>query len=178
MSLPTTDIQLLSDSPAGPLTFLEDEEMTVTIKLGNLGGVSDNISGDVTRNGTMTGNISTSLMSGVRRTFTSADTPSETGDYVYAFGGETIKAVSVSVCLPAFSIGASASSISQSIVDTEETLTVLVRVNNTGAAEGMYTKALTVDGTMLTMESVTVGPGSSGALTHTALIDDVDTYDP
>ncbi len=38
---------------------LEDEETTVTVKLGNLGGASGNISGDVTRNGTTVGNVST-----------------------------------------------------------------------------------------------------------------------
>ncbi len=177
VSSPTADIQLLSDSSASPSTLLEDEETTVTVKLGNLGGASGNISGDVTRNGTTVGNVSTSLASGAQRTFTFTDTPPGTGDYVYAFGGETIETVSVSARLPAFSIDAGASSISQSTVDTEETFTVSVRVNNTGTAEGTYTKALTADGTTLATESVTVGPGSSGTLTYTVSIDDAGTYD-
>ncbi|MFC7131083.1 PGF-pre-PGF domain-containing protein [Haloferax chudinovii] len=174
---PTADIQLLGDSSASPTSLLEGEETTVTVKLGNLGGASGSASGDVTRNGTTVGNVSTSLASGAQRTFTFNDTPPGTGDYVYAFNGTTIDTVTVSARAPAFSIDAGASTISQTTVDTDETFTVRVRVNNTGTAEGTYTKALTAGRTTLATESVTVGPGSSGTLTYSVSIDDAGTYD-
>ncbi|WP_049920631.1 PGF-pre-PGF domain-containing protein [Haloferax sulfurifontis] len=177
VSSPTADIQLLGDSSASPTSLLEGEETTVTVKLGNLGGASGNVSGDVTRNGTTVGNVSTSLASGAQRTFTFTDTPPGTGDYVYAFNGTTIDTVTVSARAPAFSIDAGASTISQTTVDTDETFTVKVRVNNTGTAEGTYTKALTAGRTTLATESVTVGPGSSGTLTYSVSIDDAGTYD-
>ncbi|CQR48612.1 hypothetical protein BN996_00059 [Haloferax massiliensis] len=177
VSSPTADIQLLSDSSVSPTSLVDGEQATVTVKLGNLGGASGNVSGTVTRNGTAVGNISTSLASGAQRTFTFTDTPPGTGDYVYAFDGTTIDTVSVSERAPAFSIDAGASSISQATVDTDETFTVRVRVNNTGTAEGTYTRALTAGSTTLATESVTVGPGSSGTLTYSVSIDDAGTYD-
>ncbi len=172
---PTADIQVLSSSAASPTQLLENEETTVTVKLGNLGDASGTIDGNVTRNGTTIGNISTSLATDAQKTFTFNDTPPAPGDYVYAFEGTEIETITVEQRAPAFSIAST--SLSGTTVETGEKFTVSVTVKNKGTAQGTTSKALKANSTTLATKSATIAAGSSKKLTFTVKIGTEGTYD-
>ncbi|AHZ23288.1 PGF-pre-PGF domain-containing protein [Haloferax mediterranei ATCC 33500] len=174
---PNADIQVLSESSVSPTTLLENEETTVTVTLGNLGGSGGTISGDVTRNGSTVYQIpSTTIASGAKKTFTFTDTPPSTGDYVYTFNGAEVGTVTVSQRAPSFSVDAGSSSISEQTVKPDETFTVSVDVDNVGTARGTFSKALKANGTALATESVTLDAGGSSTLTYSTSIDSDGNY--